>query len=84
MYIIECTKSGICDIELAHDSAMGCEFRKSEYIAHDGEATKSLNRVMVFVTKQAGNAFINEQVEYMDDGEPEAEFKLVPVVLALK
>ncbi len=87
MYIFQCIKPGICDIYLPNQcQAMGCDFRKSEYIARDAEATKSLKRAMIFETKSNAMSFIrNDVLVGMGDvDEPIPEFKLVSVTISLK
>lgn len=84
MYIIQCIKSGVCDFYFNESMCLGAWFRKNQYIAIGGEATRSLKRAMVFNTKNAVRDFMENINSDLNEDEPVPVFKTIPVSISLK
>ncbi len=85
MYIIQCTKSGVCDFYNDKSLDYGASFRKGQYMTDDHYATRSLDKAVTFRTKKAFQEFMSDMnCDLNEDNEPIPEFKPVPVILSLK
>ena len=84
MYVIQCTKTGMCDFYFIGSACMGAWFNKNQYIADDGGATRSLKQAITFRTKRAVREFMDSINYDFNEDEPTPEFKSVPVTLSLK
>lgn len=97
MYILECTGAGTGDFVFSDmiSDIDEVTFRKTQYVAADGKATRVLKRAKVFATQREGKRYLEGMDPIAmnpfaplswdkDDEIPMPKFKLVPVKIYLK
>lgn len=84
MYVIQCTKSGVCDFYFNGGCTLGVYFRKNEFITSDGLPTRSINRAITFTSKVAAKEFMHDVNSDLNEDEAIPEFASMAVTLSLK